>query len=366
MKTKLCYFIMLLLYISCQDKGENQESGLLTVKVRPNNILKLSTITDDVKFIRLSDDILIRDVSKLLLDENENMYILDSKGNGVFKFDKTGKFVTQISRKGQGPGEYTGICDFDIYRDRMLINDGEKQLFYDLNGTYISEQRENFPNSVAWVNDTICESYGIQSLSVYVNGKQTEFFKTVFTEDDLLASHDFHLTKNKDQIYWEDCYNDTIYTISGGKPIPYLFVDFGDLKLPPDIPIDNTIVTNDRRRKYCIDISRFKISDYYLSFSFRHSDYIYACIYNRQTSESHVYNSINNDINFATPGFFPMFIKDKTFYFVSESERISHYYTSLKESSNKEEQEMASRLLEAVGGKINEMDNPYIMVVISK
>ena len=352
--------------MSCSDVKENQKPGLYKIDVRLDDVLNLSAIASDVKFIRLSNDNLLRDVSKLLLDKDENMYILDSNGDGVFKFDRTGKYVCQISRKGHGPGEYTKISDFDIFEDRMIVNDRYKQFFYHLDGTFISEQKEYFPRSVVWVNDTICESFGIQSLGVYIDGAETRFFKTEFTDNDLMVSHGFHFTKNGNHIYWEDCYNDTIYTIRGGKPLPYLYVDFGDLKLPSDIPIDNTIVMNDKIKRYCFDVSRFKISDNFITFSFKHTNCFYVCIHNRQTSDSYVYKTIVNDVNIAPTGFFPMYIKNEVLYFVSPSEDIFNYYTALKESPEKEHQQMASRILEAVGGSIDEMDNPFIVAVTCK
>ena len=45
---------------------------------------------------------------------------------------------------------------------------------------------------------------------------------------------------------------------------------------------------------------------------------------------------------------------------------IYQQYIALKESSEKEHQQMAVRLLETVGGSIDEMDNPFIVAVTCK
>lgn len=178
----------------------------------------MSEFADSIRFIPLSGDVLLRDVDKLLLDDEEIMYIIDSRDDGVFKFDKSGNFIKQISRRGQGPGEYTEISDFDIYDGKLLINDIYKQSYYTLNGEFIEDKKERHNVSLVWVNDTICDSSGAQSLSVFVNGNKKRYFKQVFTDNDLMYMHPFHLTKNGDEIYWEDCYNDTIYRIADGKP----------------------------------------------------------------------------------------------------------------------------------------------------
>jgi len=42
---------------------------------------------------------------EIAVDSEENIYILDSRNFRVLKFDKNGKFLWKIGRKGQGPGE---------------------------------------------------------------------------------------------------------------------------------------------------------------------------------------------------------------------------------------------------------------------
>lgn len=121
-----------------------------------NDILHISEIADSVRFIRLSDDMLLRDIEKLLVDTAGSMYIQDSKGNGIYKFDCSGKYLYQISKQGQGPGEYVQIDDFDIYEGQLLINSDFKQSYYRLDGTFVKDTKEEFSSSVAWVADTIC------------------------------------------------------------------------------------------------------------------------------------------------------------------------------------------------------------------
>ena len=41
------------------------------------------------------------------VDESGNIYLLDFTGCNVLLFDKTGKFLRTVGRKGQGPGEFT-------------------------------------------------------------------------------------------------------------------------------------------------------------------------------------------------------------------------------------------------------------------
>lgn len=47
--------------------------------------------------------------------KNDRFYVLDKMQNrSVYIFDRTGKFVSAISRTGDGPGEYVEIMDMDV------------------------------------------------------------------------------------------------------------------------------------------------------------------------------------------------------------------------------------------------------------
>lgn len=113
------------------------------------------------------------------------------------------------------------------------------------------------------------------------------------------------------------CYDDTIYRISRSKVFPFFHIDFGNMKLPDDIPVDPMIFYNEKVKQYCFDMSGFKVSDDYLSFAFIHSDNFYACIHNRRTSRSYVYKNLINDMDWIAAGFLPLCIQGKTIYFVS-------------------------------------------------
>lgn len=138
------------------------------------------------------------------------------------------------------------------------------------------------------------------------------------------------------------------------------------MKLPKDIIIDNSITKNERVQRYCTDISGFRISDDYVSFAFGQGKQFYACIYNRHTNTPYVYNWLHNDINVTPLILNPIYIKGKTLYFVTNADMIYQYYTAFKESQEKDNQQMATRLLETVGGRIDEMDNPFIVAVTCK
>src|SRR5688500_10460579 len=45
------------------------------------------------------------EVSGVLFDANDNLYVLDRQAKRVMVYDRTGRVLRQIGREGQGPGE---------------------------------------------------------------------------------------------------------------------------------------------------------------------------------------------------------------------------------------------------------------------
>ena len=357
--------IEILFILPCQPVQREKNSSLLTITIdKMVDVLTLSTIVDSIQYIPLSNDFLIRDIEMLQVDDNGNLYIRDSKKNGIYKFDKTGQFVKQISRQGQGPGEYSRIYDFDIEDNKIIINDG-RFLYFDLNGKFLYTLTEpDADNYFRICKDTLCQGNG-RYLSVYVNGKETNY-KFDTSKDGFLYTHSSHFTKNGDEIYWEDCYNDTIYQVTQGRPVPFLYVDFKDLKLPKDIPIDNNIFDNPRVKHYCTDISKFKISEDYISFRYDIDKIIWTCIYNRHTLETYAYNSLQNDIDPVLVLFSPRAIKGKKMYFVTDGPFMYNTYVWLKNSESKENQALADKMVKILGRTPTEEDNPTITIITGK
>lgn len=64
--------------------------------------------------------------SRIQLDKNNNIYVLDIRDDAVKKFDETGKMVSRFGRYGEGPGEIKGGVEFSVInRDSVYILDVE-------------------------------------------------------------------------------------------------------------------------------------------------------------------------------------------------------------------------------------------------
>lgn len=73
--------------------------------------------------------------ASIALDDQENLYVLDSGNTRIQKYDAAGKYVQTIGRKGQGPGEFQfpsmicfdgegNLCVYDMRSLKIFAADG--------------------------------------------------------------------------------------------------------------------------------------------------------------------------------------------------------------------------------------------------
>jgi len=75
------------------------------------------------------------------IDEEENIYVLDWEDDRVQVYDKDGRYVRTLARKGRGPGEFETPAQIKISSDGKLILLGSRHRrlqILNLNGTYLS------------------------------------------------------------------------------------------------------------------------------------------------------------------------------------------------------------------------------------
>lgn len=107
---KICIvFFSLLLFCSCSEINDN--SFALRASLEQQEV-SISDLFGDLEVIPLetNDSCLLIWPDKVLY--NEGCYeVFDGKHPGLFIFDKDGRYVRKVGRKGDGPGEYTEIYD---------------------------------------------------------------------------------------------------------------------------------------------------------------------------------------------------------------------------------------------------------------
>lgn len=150
-----------ILFISCS----NQEKSLFT-KAEEFLSFDVSTLDDNETNINLSD--LVETVEIVQLDSStedafgriwdvtisENYIATGNVGESVKLYNrKDGKFIGNIGRRGQGPGEYTNIWGITINEDDSRIylwpNMRDYIYSYDMNGKFIDKETIHLPKGRA-------------------------------------------------------------------------------------------------------------------------------------------------------------------------------------------------------------------------
>lgn len=75
--------------------------------------------------------------SCILVDSEENIYVLDSGNGRIQKFDGNGQYLMTIGRKGQGPGEFSRPYSFYIdRRDSLFVSEQTRIQVFGNSGEY--------------------------------------------------------------------------------------------------------------------------------------------------------------------------------------------------------------------------------------
>lgn len=144
---------MLLVTVSCSDKkpapGNNEifvdfKSESPMVVNGPEDIFNYSDYIDSVVYVPLetSDECLIGEISDMHF-VNDRIFV--KSGFSIFIFSKDGKFISKISRRGRGHGEYSNMAGWDVNPSNNEIsiysNADETVYVYSMQGNFLRSVR---------------------------------------------------------------------------------------------------------------------------------------------------------------------------------------------------------------------------------
>ena len=79
-------------------------------------------------------------ITDIGVDEEERIYILDSRESHIKVFNKMGEYIKTIGKKGQGPGEMRRPASLQVTsQNEIVVNDpaARKIHFFTLDGNFI-------------------------------------------------------------------------------------------------------------------------------------------------------------------------------------------------------------------------------------
>ncbi|MDR3268376.1 MAG: 6-bladed beta-propeller [Tannerella sp.] len=177
------------------------------------------------------------------------IFLLSGGDWRLLVFDPSGKFVTQVGARGNGPGEYIAPISFSIdpYEKRLSVIDGaqEKIIHYDLQDyRFLSEEKPPYKSlgleyagddRIVWKNiDYSSADYA--GWSYLVSGRdhtlQKKYVKNEFMSG-YLSGPMKTIYKCKEDILAYTQYDPVVYRFPEDTIVPQYRLSFGKYQLPP-------------------------------------------------------------------------------------------------------------------------------------
>jgi hypothetical protein len=111
-------------------------------------------------------------------DYNLNIYVAEKKALTVRVYDRYGKFLRNIGRRGRGPGEFLDITLMKINnRSEIIVFDNltYRITFFSTEGKYLKELKYN-PSLINWPRGIVQLDDGNYLLSYYLENEDNLFF----------------------------------------------------------------------------------------------------------------------------------------------------------------------------------------------
>lgn len=254
MKIKLLLpFFICALLAACDGspvKKLTDEVTTISISCEKNQVLNLSEFADSIEIIPLEtrDNNLIGWIHRII--STPDRYYLSSAVSyttqKLFVFDKSGKFIRQIGKEGEGPQDYMEMSDFTLVGDSTIkITEVYNLTSYDTEGNFIHKRKQqDCPAEIFSLKGKV---YGL-GVDPHRHGNRLLF---QLDENDSLRTDFFEVsskvakvcghyirgamfTADNEYIYFSYPYCNTIYKLDTQtlSYTPFYQVDFGEKNVP--------------------------------------------------------------------------------------------------------------------------------------
>ena len=297
---------------------------VIPMNARPGDVLNLSDFAESIELIPLEtrDDCLIGWIPEIIATKNH--YVLIS-GIGptdfqhLYVYDKNGKFIRQISGRGQGGEEFLEVRDIDVIGDSIIkMGDVYAIRTFNLEGKQLSSKR---------INGTTQEIVSVKGKTILFDGGSYSSSKATnllfqFDEKDDLQAEFFEippfanritsffvnpraLTRDEESVYFHFPYNNYIYQINAVtlEYSPRYKVDYGDRTFTWDMFDENVghvkdWVTQSKNEKNASMCEILSLNDYFLFTSRDNDRNYYLSLYSNRTGKVLSGNKLKDDMYF--------------------------------------------------------------------
>lgn len=313
-KNLLFIFCLTTFFWSCKQSENPLLLTTIEADVTSNEEMKLTDYFENFKMVKLSSDSVMDAILRLRY-ENDRIYITD--GNSMFIFSNTGNLVHHFSKIGNGPGEYSGIGDFIVHGDSIIIlnRTARKLITYNHSGEFVSARPVNYwPSALSpMINNTFfiyCgndyEPQAQHKLRRIQNDKENSQYLPIDENQsyylNIKSEHSFNTYKNS--IYFFEGFCDTVFeSVNGGDVVPSFFVDYQGKNIPASFfehPYADVreFFQAYFQTSYAYGVVNFAKYDRFLMFGSFYQQKQKLTVFEHANHISHTYATLQDDIYF--------------------------------------------------------------------
>lgn len=398
MITRIILFFILILNLSCkQEKTSNTSHFVINTEFTGKEHIKLSDFVESIEITPLetNQDCLVESIGKLI--QYNNFYYIASTSNVINKiliFDKKGKFIYKLDKRGIGPNEYIDIRDFDVINNDKLVIISRSNpgiYIYDIqkDSCILHKNIDIYPNNILTkenyfyiMNNGTKFQNEVNDL-IFKYDKQANFVNSFFNVKKEILNIISNiapltsLSSYDDDIYFNYPFCNTVHKIKGTDISTEYELDFGS----KCIPINKLETTNNildiekyiKKNQGLYSLIYYAINSHYSLFTFYdYQLYGYILLHDKNNNKSLLAHEIIDDLYFKgnklklKPWELPKLMKDNTIYYHIEPNRLISLFQNYKKKLDTNNwQSFCNKhpqLIEKIS-KIKEDDNPILLSI---
>lgn len=261
-------FITLSVVISfvwaCKEKDLSQE--LIPINpLHAEESINLSEFVDSVYYIKLetTNQCMISERINRIIIKEKYIYVVDVAQAVLFMFDKQGKFVSKLEKRGDGPDQYSFLSHIFIDNDEeyvdILDGRGDKGRiirYSTINFEFLDDRPLFIPSANSARRDGDIYYFSTQQIDNIVNGEASNadiiavkhdelpkeiFKKKITTEGNYYSFNSESFTINDNgELFISLMFNNTFYRLSNGEAHEVVTIDFGKYGIDNSVGLRNT------------------------------------------------------------------------------------------------------------------------------
>ena len=313
---RLLYILLVVLLASCSSKPQ---VGVSELNINLKDAQTIIMDTNKIVSLETNDSSLLYDICGLY--ELDNKYFIWSRSM-IKVFDKKGKYLYNVSGKGQGPDEYVSlfcvfakdnnVCAYDLDRGILLSFNPEGRLKKSQH-IVVADGSPSPANIIPFGKDHyLCINRfrggnNVQTPAISIWNSDFTKQDTVtgrLLENGFMIADWLHADVDGNQIlYWEPM-KDTLFTVKDKRVSSMYAINFGDYSIPAE---EATKDVYDRimyfNKSEIASLCRFyQIDGDYIYFIFSWAGRAYLCRFKQDNPEPEVYEF--KDERYKTMPFF--------------------------------------------------------------